>query len=85
MHRTESLCAQVEKDTERRDNGIRLEMADEQKQMRLQIETYDEKIAKIMQLLNDNKQSQKMIDNRIANLRETTKAEVKKLKDHQSK
>ena len=55
MHRTESLCAQVEKDTERRDNGIRLEMADEQKQMRLQIETYDEKIAKIMQLLNDNK------------------------------
>ena len=85
MHRTESLCGQVEKDTERRDNGIRLEMADEQKQMRLQIETYDEKIAKIMQLLNDNKQSQKMIDNRIANLRETTKAEVKKLKDHQSK
>ena len=53
--------------------------------MKLQIETYDEKIAKIMQLLNDSKQSQKMIDNRIANLRETTKAEVKKLKDHQSK
>ena len=55
INRTESHVDQIDRDTDRRDNGMRLEMADEQKQIKLMCEAYDEKIKKIMEYINDNK------------------------------